>query len=265
MPLSCSGNVKADSDHTPYSGFYINLPVGGGVAVLLFLLRIPEPVQKPPVRQVFITAIKSLDLPGFMLISPAAIMFLLGLQYGGNQYAWNSSVVIGLLVGAGVLFALFLVWEYRQGDGAMVPFAMLKHRIIWSAAGNLFFLLGSILVADFYLAIYFQAIHNDSPLMSGVHMLPTTIGMVLFTMTSGMMSMFSAFRAFWLLKDCYADCIGTTQSKSLATISHGLLGGVRYQPSVTGSCHCCIPQPLPRNGLDTKSSMELAAAQWHQV
>ena len=163
--------------------------------MLLFLLRIPEPEPKPPVRQVFATAIKSLDLPGFMLISPAAIMFLLGLQYGGNRFAWNSSVVIGLLVGGGVVFTLFLVWEHRQGDEAMVPFAMLTHRIIWSAAGNMFFLLGSILVADFYLAIYFQAVHNDSPLMSGVHMLPTTIGMVLFTMAAGMMSMCPAFRA----------------------------------------------------------------------
>ena len=136
-----------------------------------------------------------------MLISPAAIMFLLGLQYGGNEYAWNSSVVIGLLVGAAVTFALFLVWEHHQGDGAMVPFAMLTHRIIWSAAGNMFFLLGSILVADFYLAIYFQAIQNDSPIMSGVHMLPTTIGMVLFTMISGTMSMYSAFCvSFFLIK-----------------------------------------------------------------
>lgn len=205
--------------------------------MLLFLLRIPEPEPKPPVRQVLGTAIKSLDLPGFMLISPAAVMFLLGLQYGGNQYAWNSSVVIGLLVGAGVTFALFLVWEHRQGDRAMVPFAMLTHRIIWSAAGNMCFLLGSILVADFYLAIYFQAVHNDSPLMSGVHMLPTTIGMVLFTMTSGTMSMCPAFRASCFLKSCLADRIGTTQLKSLATTSHGLLEGVRYQPLATDSCH----------------------------
>jgi hypothetical protein len=161
--------------------------------VLFFLLRIPESEPKPPVRQVLGRAIKSLDLPGFILISPAAVMFLLGLQYGGNQYEWNSSVVIGLLVGAGVTFSLFLVWEHRQGDEAMVPFAMLRHRIIWSAAGNMFFLLGSILVADFYLAIYFQAVHNDSPLMSGVHMLPTTLGMVLFTMTSGVMSMSRIF------------------------------------------------------------------------
>lgn len=169
--------------------FYINLPLGAPVAVLLLCMSVPDPESKPPVRQVLGTAIKSLDLPGFMLISPAAVMFLLGLQYGGNQYAWDSSVVLGLLVAAGVTFALFLAWEYRQGDEAMVPFAMLKHRIIWSAAGNMFFVLGSILVADFYLAIYFQAVHDDSPLMSGVHMLPTTLGMVIFTMTSGMMSM----------------------------------------------------------------------------
>lgn len=169
-------------------GFYINLPVGVPVFGLILLFRIPDAQPKLPIRQVLGTAVKSLDLPGFMLISPAAVMFLLGLQYGGNQHPWDSSVVIGLLVGAGVTFILFLVWEHRQGDAAMVPFAMLRHRIIWSAAGNLFFLLSAILVGDFYLSIYFQAIMNDSPFMSGVHLLPTTLGMVLFTMISGVMS-----------------------------------------------------------------------------
>jgi hypothetical protein len=171
-----------------FIGFYINLPIGGAVAILLFFLRIPEPASKPSARQVLGTAVKSLDLPGFMLVCPAAVMFLLGMQYGGNQYAWNSLVVIGLLAGAAVTFILFLIWEYRQGDEAMVPFAMLTNQIIWSAAGNMFFVLSSILVADYYLAIYFQAVHDDSPFMSGVHLLPTTIGMVLFTMFSGVMS-----------------------------------------------------------------------------
>lgn len=114
-------------------------------------------------------------------------MFFLGLQFGGNEHPWNSSVVIGLLVGAAATFAVFLIWEARQGDTAMVPFAMLKHRVIWSAAATLFFSLSSILVADFYLAIFFQAVLNDSAFMSGVHMLPTTIGLVLFTMLSGSM------------------------------------------------------------------------------
>lgn len=123
-----------------------------------------------------------------MLVCPAVVMFLLGLQFGGNQHPWNSSVVIGLLVGGAVTFGVFVLWERRQGDEAMVPFAMLKHRVIWSAAMTMFFSLSSILVADFYIAIYFQAILNDSPFMSGVHMLPTTLGLVLFTLVSGVLS-----------------------------------------------------------------------------
>jgi hypothetical protein len=155
------------------------------VGITLLLCSIPDPEKKPPAREVLGTAVRSLDLPGFMLICPAAIMFLLGLQFGGNEYAWNSPTVIGLLAAGLVTFFLFLLWEHHIGDEAMVPLAMLKHRIIWSAAGNMFFLLAAVLVADFYLAIYFQAIHDDSPLMSGVHMLPTTLGIVLFTMISG--------------------------------------------------------------------------------
>ena len=118
-------------------------------------------------------------------------MLLLALQFGGNRYTWSSSTVIGLLVGAAVTFAVFLVWEYRRGDEAMVPFAMLRKRAIHSAAGTAFFNLGVILIADFYLAIYFQAVHNNSPLLSGVHMLPFIIAMILFTITSAVSSMFA--------------------------------------------------------------------------
>ncbi|KAJ5168168.1 uncharacterized protein N7482_003762 [Penicillium canariense] len=146
--------------------FYINLPLGAIVGEFLLFNNVPEPKAKSPPMEILGTAIKSLDLPGFMLICPTVVMFLLGLQLGGNQHPWNGSVVIGLLVGAAVTFALFLVWEHRQGDNAMVPFAMLKNKIIWSA---------------------FQAIHDDSPLMSGVHMLPITFGLVLFTVVSGVL------------------------------------------------------------------------------
>ena len=90
----------------------------------------------------------------------------------------------------------------------MVPFAMLKNRIIWSAAGNMFFVLSAILVADYYLAIYFQAVHNDSPFMSGVHLLPTTIGMVLFTITSGVMIEKLGFYLPWVVSGTAITAIG---------------------------------------------------------
>lgn len=71
-------------------------------------------------------------------------------------------MVIGLLVGGGLTVILFLIWEYRQGDAAMIPLAMLRTTIIWSAAATLFFLLGAILAAEYYLAMYFQTVHGNS-------------------------------------------------------------------------------------------------------
>ncbi|KAJ5874387.1 Major facilitator superfamily domain general substrate transporter [Penicillium soppii] len=186
-----------------------------------FLLfnTIPEPKPKDPPLQILGSAIKALDLPGFMLICPAVVMFLLGLQFGGNQYPWDSSVVIGLLVGAGATFTVFIAWEWRQGDNAMVPLAMLKHRVIWSAAMTMFFSLSSVLVADFYIAIYFQAIHDDTPVMSGIHMLPITLGIVVFTMISGTLISVLGYYLPFLLAGGVISSIGYGLLSTLSTTS----------------------------------------------
>lgn len=125
-----------------------------------------------------------------MLISPAAVMFLLGMQYGGTLHPWDSPVVVGLLVGGLVTFGLFVAWEYRQGDMAMIPMSMLKQKIIWSAAATMIFLLGTVLTAEYYLSMYFQTVLGNTPLMSGVHILPSTVGLLTFTIVAGAMSMF---------------------------------------------------------------------------
>ncbi|KAI1087097.1 MFS general substrate transporter [Rostrohypoxylon terebratum] len=243
--------------------FYVNLPIGGVVGILLLLFKIPEPAPKPPARQVLNTAIKSLDLPGFTLVGPAAVMFLLGIQYGGNQYPWDSSVVIGLIVGGLVTFIIFLLWERRAGDNAMVPFAMLTHRIIWSAAGNQFFLLATILVADFYLAIYFQATHDDTPLMSGVHMLPTTIGIVLFTMISG-----TAIEAFgyylpWVVSGAAISAVGyglfSTLGPATTTaqwIGYQVLYGVGGGSMAAGT-YIAVQNCVPAHQISTAMSIIL--------
>ncbi|KAF8856381.1 hypothetical protein BDZ45DRAFT_691772 [Acephala macrosclerotiorum] len=111
-------------------GFYVNLLPGIVVAVLLTLLCIPDAQLKSPIREVLGTSIHSLDLFGFVLIALALLMFFVALQYGGSQYAWNNSTVIGLFIGAVVTFVLFLLWEYRRGDDAMMPIFMLRKRII---------------------------------------------------------------------------------------------------------------------------------------
>ncbi|KAK4867164.1 hypothetical protein LT330_000674 [Penicillium expansum] len=113
--------------------FYINLPIGGVVLALLATLDIPDRIAKPNLQTLLRTIVTTLDILGFLIFAPAAIMFFLALQYGGNQYPWGSSTVIGLLIGAEVTFLVLLSWEYYRGDDAMIPLSMLRKRIIWSS------------------------------------------------------------------------------------------------------------------------------------
>lgn len=115
-------------------------------------------------------------------------MFFLALQWGGNQYRWDSSTVIGLFVGATATFAVFLWWEHHCGDNALLPFSMLRMRIIYSASATMFFFMGVMLIPYYYLPIYFQAVKGDSPLMSGIHLLPAMVGQAIATMLTGTLS-----------------------------------------------------------------------------
>ncbi|KAL3433976.1 major facilitator superfamily domain-containing protein [Aspergillus tetrazonus] len=167
--------------------FYINLPFGGLVAILLIFTRVPEQRRKPPALSVLPTLHKTLDLVGFVLFAPAAIMFLLALEYGGNEYPWSSSRVIGLFVGAGATALVFLGWEYRKGKEAMIPFHLLTIRIAYTsyiATGVMF---GLTMAIAYYLPIYFQAVRDDSALMSGVNFLPYVLGQLVAAVITGVL------------------------------------------------------------------------------
>lgn len=131
---------------------------------------------------------RHLDLPGFVLFAPAAIMFLLALEFGGNSHPWNSSVVIGLLVGAAVTAVLFMLWERRQGDDmAMIPMGLFGNRIFWTSC-----LVGGLnmsitLVSSYYVPMYFQSVKGETPFRGGVDFLPTILSQLVFAVFSGAM------------------------------------------------------------------------------
>ncbi|KAK9315522.1 major facilitator superfamily domain, general substrate transporter [Lipomyces starkeyi] len=127
--------------------FYINLPIGGLVAILLVFVRIPEQIPKAKFTSAIRTFPPKLDLIGFALFAPAAIELLLALQY-----------VIGLFCGAGVTFIAFLAWDYYKGDAAMIPFSMIRRKI---------------------------GVKGASPMMSGVYVLPSILAHFFVALVSG--------------------------------------------------------------------------------
>ncbi|OAA61775.1 Major facilitator superfamily domain, general substrate transporter [Niveomyces insectorum RCEF 264] len=167
--------------------FYINLPLGSLVALPLLMLRIPDQFPKQPPLSVLRRLPELLDLVGFALFAPAVVMLLLALQYGGNQYAWRSSQVIGLFCGSGATCIVWLVWNYRKGDAALLPVSIVRRQRVWTS-GIYYMLLSTTLIgASYFLPIYFQAVKGVSAIMSGVYLLATIIPQVLGAVSSGIL------------------------------------------------------------------------------
>jgi hypothetical protein len=75
-----------------------------------------------------------------------------------------------------------------MGAKAMIPLSIIRRRVIWSSCMNYACFTGSLLTATYYLPIYFQAVRNASPTMSGVDLLPSIITTVLFGIITGGLS-----------------------------------------------------------------------------
>jgi MFS family permease len=191
--------------------FWINLPIGG-LSAGLILLFFSMPKGTKPVQTTLKEKLLQMDLVGAALAMAAILSFILALQYGGQTKPWNSSVVIGLLVGVFVIFIAFAGWEMYQGERAMIIPRLFKQRSVWVGSIYQFFFAGSYFTVIFYIPIYFQSIGNVSPIASGVRNIPLII-------TAGFGSIFSGI---FIGKTGHATPL-MFAGAALGTISTGLL------------------------------------------
>lgn len=164
--------------------FYINLPIGG-VAAVVFLFFFHLPASGTPPQLVWWKKLLHVDPLGVFLAMGGITCFVLALQYGGTTRPWDSSLVIGLFVGFGLIVAALVGWEIRQGDYAMMLPRLYKQRSLSTTAPYQFFFMGSYIVLLYYLPIYFQSILGVSPIASGVHNLPLVLAAAVFALAGG--------------------------------------------------------------------------------
>ncbi|KAF4833737.1 Efflux pump mlcE [Colletotrichum tropicale] len=167
--------------------FYINLPLGAIVAVPLVMIHIPEQVAKQSPLHVLKGLHRFLDLIGFALFAPSVIMLLLALQYGGNQFPWKSSQVVGLFCGAGLNAVVWAFWNRYKGDEGLIPTSMVKRRIVAISSLNYGLFIAVVFGGVFYLPIYFQAIKEKSAMLSGVYLMPNILPQILTTILTGIL------------------------------------------------------------------------------
>lgn len=150
--------------------FWVQVPVCG---ITFGLLAIFLDVHNPHTR--FIDGVVAVDWYGTLSLLAVIVMILLGLDFGGAIFPWNSATVICLIVFGAAMIAVFLASEKKLAKYPLMPLELFKHRsnvaaVIVGLAQGMCFIAG-----EYYLPLFFQAVREASPIRSGVLILPITL------------------------------------------------------------------------------------------
>src|ERR1700716_1309213 len=100
--------------------FYVNLPVG---LVALIVLWFSFPNIRPVIRE------RRIDFLGAATLVAGVVPLLLALSWGGNDYPWNSPVIVGLFTVAAVMLIIFIQIE-RHAAEPIIPLSLFRNRIV---------------------------------------------------------------------------------------------------------------------------------------
>ena len=153
--------------------------------MLVILLLFFHPPKQTKANQPFWKRVLDLDLPGNGILITAVAMLLLALQWGGTKHPWKSPSIIGLLVGSGFESLVFIAWLKFRGSQALVPLHIINQRTVAASLVFAFFGASVLFIHCYYLPYWFQAIRNDSPIQSGLHLLPYVATTFFFTLVAG--------------------------------------------------------------------------------
>ena len=144
---------------------------GGAFIVLLLFLDIQTP--KTPLLE----GLKAIDWLGSLLIVGGTVMFLLGLEFGGVTFPWDSATVICLILFGVVTVVLFFLNEAFLAKYPLMPLRLFKQRSNIAAFGTCF-VHGFVFIAgSYFLPLYFQAVLGATPILSGVYLFPFVLSL----------------------------------------------------------------------------------------
>ncbi|KAJ5164155.1 uncharacterized protein N7500_005985 [Penicillium coprophilum] len=150
--------------------YWINLPISGVTFVLLFFfLDVHNPQTK------IMDGVRAIDWFGSVSVLGLTLMLLLGLDFGGETFAWSSPQVICLIVFGSLCSLLFIYSEKKLAKYPLMPMD------IFARSSNIATLLvafahGFVFIAgEYYIPLYLQSVHGSSPMGSGVLILPLVV------------------------------------------------------------------------------------------
>ncbi|WP_293951767.1 MDR family MFS transporter [uncultured Corynebacterium sp.] len=156
-------------------GLWFNVPLGvlAFIAIAVFL--------KLPKRE---RSKVTIDWAGGVFMAIATTATVMTVTWGGNEYAWNSAMIIGMIITAIVAAIIFVFIERRAVD-PLVPMGLFKNRnFVLTAVAGIgvgLFMMGTIA----YMPTYLQMVHGLNPTQAGLMLIPMMIGLIGTSITVG--------------------------------------------------------------------------------
>ncbi|KAF4447906.1 putative aflatoxin efflux pump AFLT [Fusarium austroafricanum] len=162
--------------------FYMNLPIGFVASIFLFFfLRItPKKHESVPVLK----HITRLDPLGTFFFVPSMVCLILALQWGGSTYAWSNWRLVLLFVLFSLTSIAFAAVQVKMPETATIPVKVITQRTMLSCAWLMLFAGGGMMIAVYYLPLWFQATKGISPVDSGIYTIPLVLSLVVASIIS---------------------------------------------------------------------------------
>ncbi|OXR42342.1 Antiseptic resistance protein [Nocardia cerradoensis] len=144
--------------------FFVNVPLTAVVA--LAALRVIPRDRAGAER-------RSFDFPGALLVTGGSTILVFALVEG-PELGWASPLVVGALVLAVLLLAVFAVAESRSADPLM-PFRLFRNRSLTVGMAVTFIYMATFGVLPYFLTVLMQTVHGYTALQTGLAFLVPSV------------------------------------------------------------------------------------------
>lgn len=142
-----------------------------GVSAIIMLVLLDE---DHPRKNPFLVGLKTIDCFSTLTILCSTLIVLLGLEFGGVNFAWNSVTVLCLIVFGALAFLLFLFIKYKVAKEPILPLSLFTN-LKSAALLTVCFAHGTVYIScAYFLPFYFQSTLQALPVHSGIWFLGVT-------------------------------------------------------------------------------------------
>lgn len=157
--------------------FFVNLPLGIAALVALSTLMPKYTMHSRGVK---------IDFAGAALLVVALCALLLGFNWAGTTYAWQSLPIISLFVVSAASFAGF-AWRETHADDPIVELRLFRNPVV-AVSSAVTALIGAAMYGGiFFLPLFVQDVLGHTAANSGSVMMPMMITLVIGSSLSGWM------------------------------------------------------------------------------